>query len=62
LRADACVSIYLETTPLCQDSGASRVELGNLARQARERLEAAGCDRRRLIALAEHFDDLAERP
>ena len=60
MRADACVSIYLDTTPLTQDAGAARIELGNLARSAREQLEAAGLDKRRLGALMEHFDGLAE--
>ncbi|MGF1621697.1 MAG: hypothetical protein ACFCUR_13910 [Rhodomicrobiaceae bacterium] len=59
-RADACVSIYLKTTPLSQESGASRVELGNLVKQAREQLETAGFDKRRLAGLTEHFDDLAD--
>jgi hypothetical protein len=58
-RADACVSIYLKTTPVTQATDASRIELGNLARQAREQLEAVGFDRRRLASLMEHFDDLA---
>ena len=48
LRADACVSIYLRTTPLTQESDASRIELGNLARQARAQLEDAGLDQGRL--------------
>ncbi len=60
IRADACVSIYLKTTPLTQASDASRIELGNLARQAREQLEAVGFDKRRLASLMEHFDDLAD--
>lgn len=60
VRADACVSIYLKTTPRTQDSGASRIELGNLAKQAREQLEAVGFDKRRLALLMEHFDDLAD--
>ena len=60
VRADACVSIYLETTPLTQEANASRIELGNLAKQAREQLEAVGFDKRRLAALMEHFDDLAD--
>jgi hypothetical protein len=59
-RADACVSIYLKTTPLSQDADASRIELGNLSRQAREQLEGRGFDKRRLASLMEHFDDLAE--
>jgi hypothetical protein len=60
VRSDACVSIYLETTPLTQDSGASRIALGNLAKQAREQLEAAGFDKRRLAALMEQIDAVAE--
>jgi hypothetical protein len=59
-RADACVSIYLKTTPLSQESDASRIELGNLFKEARAQLEAAGFYKRRLSALAEHFDDLAD--
>jgi len=59
-RSDACVSIYLETTPLTQDIGASRIQLGNLAKQAREQLEARGFDKRRLATLIEHLDDMAE--
>lgn len=60
VRADACVSIYLKTTPMTQASDASRIELGNLAKQAREQLETVGFDKRRLASLMEHFDDLAD--
>ncbi len=60
VRADASVSIYLETTPLTQESDASRIELGNLARQAHEQLAAVGFDKRRLASLMEHFEDLAD--
>jgi hypothetical protein len=60
IRSDACVSIYLTTTPLSQDIDASRIELGNLAKQAREQLETVGFDKRRLAALMEHCDDLAD--
>lgn len=57
-RADAAVSIYLKTTALTQEADASRIALGNLARRAREQLEAAYFDKRRLALLMEHFDDL----
>jgi hypothetical protein len=40
-RADACMSIYLETSPLPQEAEASRIELGNLVRQGRDQLEEA---------------------
>ena len=59
-RADACVSIYLATTPITQNSDASRIALGNLAKEARQQLEAAGLDKRRLASLMVHFDDLAD--
>ena len=60
VRSDACVSIYLRTTPLTQESDASRIQLGNFAREARERLETAGLDKRRLLSLTEELDALAE--
>jgi len=60
VRADACVSIYVETTPLTQQADASRIAFQNLARDAMAQLEAAGFDKRRALALAEHFDDIAE--
>jgi len=59
-RADACVSVYLKTTPLTQKADASRIELGNLAREALNQLEADGFDKRRLALLSEHFDALDE--
>lgn len=59
-RADACVSIYLATTPLTQDVGKDRIELKNLAREAIGQLEAANADKRRLAAISEHIDDLVD--
>ena len=59
-RADACVSIYLETTPLSQDAGAGRIELGNLAKQALAQLEAVPLDKRRRAAIEEQIADLAD--
>lgn len=59
-RADACVSIYLRTTVLTQASDASRIELGNLVKQAGEQLEAQNFDKRRLALLTEHFEELAD--
>ena len=60
IRADACVSIYLKTTPLTQEVGASRIELGNLVREAQKQLEDDGFDKRRLAALLEQLDDLLD--
>jgi len=60
IRADACISIYLTTTPLSQNTDACRIELGNMAKQAHGQLETTGFDKRRLAALMEHFGDLAD--
>lgn len=57
-RADACVSIYLPTTPETQHVGASRIALGNLSRKAVAQLEAAGLDKRRRAALEAELDAL----
>lgn len=59
-RSDASVTIYLKTTPLTQEAQASRIELGNQLREAQNQLEAAGFDKRRLIALSEQIDDLID--
>lgn len=60
IRTDACVSIYLKTTPVTQDADASRIELGNLAKKAREQLEAIGLDKRRVASLMEQLDELGD--
>lgn len=58
LRADACISIYLPTTPLPAESEASRVELRDMIRTAVNQLEEAQFDKRRLALLTDEFDDL----
>jgi hypothetical protein len=52
-RSDACVSIYVPTTPLTQHIGASRIEYGNLVKTALAQLDAASFDKRRLARLDE---------
>jgi hypothetical protein len=59
-RADACVSLYLKTTPVTQETSASRIEFGNLIREAQSQLEDAGFDKRRLAALLEQLNDLVD--
>ncbi|MGU9981197.1 hypothetical protein ACJ4V0_14260 [Phreatobacter sp. HK31-P] len=59
-RADACVSLYLSTTPETQHVGASRIAFGNLVKQALEQLDAVDFDKRRRALLAEQFDDLID--
>ena len=59
-RADACVSIYLPTTPLTQEIGVSHTELRKLSKQAFGQLEEAGFDKRRLVLMRELMDDLLD--
>jgi len=59
-RADACVSIYLPTTPETQNVTLSRISFGNLTRTALEQLDAVGFDKRRRAALEEHLLALDE--
>lgn len=60
VRADACVSIYLPTTPQTDDAQAEATAFGNQVKQALGQLADAGFDKRRLDALAEQFDDLLD--
>lgn len=60
VRADAAVSIYLPATPHGQHSDASRIELGNLAREAMAQLETVGFDKRRRAAIEEQLLALRE--
>lgn len=59
-RADACVSIYLKTTPISQHTTGSRTELGNYIAEAGKQLLDAGTDKRVVTMLTESLEDLAE--
>ncbi|MCI0346210.1 MAG: hypothetical protein L0221_12330 [Chloroflexi bacterium] len=59
-RDDLCVSIYLPTTPVTQETAADRIALKNLGRQAIRELTEAEADKRRVAALSEHIDDLID--
>jgi hypothetical protein len=60
IRADACVSLYLPTTPLSQESQASRIELRNLFDAAASQLNEANFDKRRFAALADLVQDVID--
>ncbi|HTM76873.1 MAG TPA: hypothetical protein VL133_04525, partial [Devosia sp.] len=60
IRADACVSIYLPTTPLTQQIGESRINLSNLLRTATGQLEAAGADKQRIASVQQQVTDLLD--
>jgi hypothetical protein len=58
VRADACVSIYLPTTPKTAQIGGARIAFGNLTRQALERLDAIGIDKRRRATFEEECSSI----
>lgn len=58
-RANPCVSLYLQTSPLSDHAHANRVAFKDLAKEALLQLVDAGTDKRRLKALVEQFDHLA---
>lgn len=59
-REDACVSIYVATSPITSEVDATRIEFKNLASQVVERLSAATTDRDTVPAIEEALDALAE--
>jgi hypothetical protein len=59
-RAPGSVSIYVPTTPVSIDVGASRIELRNLTTSALDQLRAVDFDKRELARLAEGLDDLVD--
>jgi hypothetical protein len=59
-RADACVSIYVSTTPHTQQVAASRIAFSNLAKSALEQLEASGFDKRRRALLEADLTSVGE--
>ena len=60
VRAPACVSVYLPTTPLTQEAQQDRIELKNLGRRALDQLRAQDADRRAVAAIEEAIDDLVD--
>ena len=60
VRAGACVSIYLPTTPLTQDAQADRIALKNLAGQALDALRSRGTEKAQVAALEEALADLVD--
>ncbi|ARZ00676.1 hypothetical protein NE897_02050 [Yersinia ruckeri] len=55
VRSDACISIYLETSPLHQKLEASKIQLGNFIKQALQQVANKGLDKRRLALLEEEL-------
>lgn len=59
-RSDACVSIYIETTPITREIEASQIAYSNAVREAIDQLETNGLDKRRIWPLREQLDDLLD--
>lgn len=59
-RADACVSIYLKTSPVTENTQASRIELKNLIKEAQAQLQQADFDKRRLASLLDGLNALLD--
>ena len=59
-RADACVSIYVGTTPQTQHVKASRIAFGNLGKAALDQLDAASFDKRRRALIEEELAAVAD--
>ncbi|MDY7218231.1 hypothetical protein TOI97_01360 [Denitrificimonas sp. JX-1] len=60
VRSEACVSIYLPTTPVSRETDKSRLTLGNLVKQAAAQLADAGVEKQRIEAIREQFSDLLD--
>lgn len=60
VRENACLSIYVSTTPLTQNAGASRIAYGNLVKSGIEQLEMAGLDKRGRALLEAELGALKE--
>jgi len=58
VRSDACVSIYVASTPQTQHIGVTKLALGNLIKEALKQVEDAHLEKRRRNELAEHCNDL----
>ncbi len=59
IRSEACLSVYLPTTPQTQHIGATKITFANLGKEGLAQLDAAGFDKRKRAAIAEQLDDLA---
>jgi hypothetical protein len=59
-RGGPCVSIYLPTTPVTQQTRGNRIELKNLTKRAVQQIRSAHGDERAAALIAEQLDDLVD--
>src|ERR1700739_1140298 len=60
VRGDACVSIYLPTTTLPQDTVVSRAQLKTFGKAALDQLDDAGCDKPLHASIGDHLAELED--
>jgi hypothetical protein len=60
-RSDACVSLYIPTSPVSDDEWSNRIAFKDLVHEALSQLQQAGADKRRMALLKEQLDHLAGR-
>ncbi|CAI2039992.1 Uncharacterised protein [Serratia fonticola] len=60
IRSDACISIYISTSPLHQQLEASKIQLGNYIKEALLRVANQGLDKRRIALLEEELYSVLE--
>ncbi|MGI9372399.1 MAG: hypothetical protein ACR2OJ_07880 [Hyphomicrobiales bacterium] len=60
VRSHACVSIYLNTTPVSSEVEQAHIEFKNLAKEAHDQLEAAGLDKRELADVMDHLQGVLD--
>ena len=60
VRAPACLSLVLPTTPITHDAQAGRIALRNLARSGAEHLLARGAAKRAVVEIEESLADLID--
>jgi hypothetical protein len=58
-KGDACVSLYVPTSPLTDQAQANRIAFKDLAKNAISQLKEAGVDKHRIEPLEEQFGHLA---
>jgi len=59
VRSDACVSLYVPTSPLREHAKANRIAFEDLAAEALDQLRQAGLDKRRIAPIDDKFRHLS---
>jgi hypothetical protein len=58
-KSDACVSLYVPTSPLSEHARADRIAFEDLAKEALSQLKTAGLDKRRIAPIVVQFGHLS---